>query len=91
MKRFFKCKFVRTDEMVVAVETEETGDIAHRVEIPAEVGDSWFGREEFGSMIFEDLDEITEQEACDFFYSGSLEEIPVVPLEEGEEDGDTDR
>lgn len=86
MKRFFSCKVVRTDELVVVVETNEPGDIANRVEIPDEVGDVFFGREAFDTMVFDDLDEITEQEALDWTFSGRLVDIPVATLADVEED-----
>jgi hypothetical protein len=84
MRRYFECKFVRTDEMIVAVDTDEAGDIADRVEIPDEVGDSFFGRDAFRSMVFEEVNELTEDGARSLLYPDGFEDIPVLPLGDGE-------
>ncbi len=85
MKRYFRCGFVRKHEMVVAVETDEGGDVSGRVVIPEEVGDGYFGHEEFGSMSFDECDEITEEEALARSFCDRLEDITLVPLDDEEE------
>jgi hypothetical protein len=66
MKRYFKCKFVRHDEMYVVVDTEEKdGDLTDRVMVLDELGDAWFGKRQFGKMLFDECEEVSAEEAID--------------------------
>jgi hypothetical protein len=82
MKRYFKCTFERTDEMYVVVETEETGDIAHRIAVPDEVGSSWF-EHDYPEMTFSGCEEVSADEATG--YHGEEPPVAEVMTDDDEE------
>jgi hypothetical protein len=64
MKRYFRCDLVRRDWLYVCVETEETGDISDRVEIPYDLLEQEFGGDphEFEVDEVEELNELNEEQ-----------------------------
>jgi hypothetical protein len=62
----------------VFVEMDEMGEIEDRVVISEETGDSYFGQENWGAMQYEEVKEISEQEAVEDGYEPLLGDIEDV-------------